>query len=152
MSREIYALYENLYVRNAIHSVVPSEQEKISDFVRRIIHEKGLSYRKVAEKSGGLITHSTVSDVVNERVINLSSQTISGLAKGLGFPEELILAMVLGDTPDEEDIERIELEALYKKRRNLSAARKEAFRRILDMVDRELDRLMDEEEAARKAA
>lgn len=47
---------------------------------------------------------------------------------------------------DDGDVERVELEAMYRKRKRLSAARKEAFKRILDMVDRELDRLLEEEQ------
>ena len=52
---------------------------------------------------------------------------------------------VAGYSSDDEDTERTELETMYRKRKNLSPARREAFARILDMVDRELDRLHEEE-------
>lgn len=150
LSTEINNMCEISYGNYAIQIVSVNLQGKISDFVRETIRDKGLSYRKVAANSGGLITHSTVSDVINERVSNLSSKTIEGLAKGLGVPEEKIFAFVRGENLSTSDVERIEIEAMYRKRKSLSPARKEAFKRILDMVDRELDRLYEEEQKEKK--
>lgn len=137
-------MYENLYVRNAIHNVVTSNQEKISDFVRRIASEKSLSYRKIAEKSGGLITHSTVSDVINERVKNLSAQTITGLAKGLGVTELEIFDIVRGKTPNNETVLDEQFENLSLKFSGLPPSKKERAQALIELMDREIERLANE--------
>lgn len=100
MSSKKYKMCENLYARNVIHIEVDNEQVKISDFVRQVIADKDLSYRKVANSSGGLITHSTVSDVINERISDLTTQTIAGLAKGLGVTETEIYWIVRKQKPN----------------------------------------------------
>lgn len=144
MSREDYKMYENIYVRNAIHVVVASERVKISDFVRQTIHKKGLSYRKVADKSGGLITHSTVSDVVNERVTNLSSQTISGLAKGLGVTEQEVFDIVRGKQPNKETKVSERFELLSLKFGALKPSKQSRAEVLVDVLDRELERMANE--------
>ena len=144
MSTTKYNSYETSYVGDAIHYVVSKQQEKLSDFVRRIIHEKDLSYRKVAASSGGLITHSTVSDVVNERVSNLSSQSISGLAKGLGVTESEIFSLVRGKLPNQKMVTNQQFENLSLKFSGIPSTKKERAQALLDMLDREFDRLANE--------
>ncbi len=137
-------MYENIYVRNVIHIGVLSKQPKISDFVRETIHEKSLSYRKVAERSGGLITHSTVSDVVNERVKNLSSQTIAGLARGLGVTEQEIFDIVRGKNLNNESVVDEQFENLGLKFSGLPPSKKEKAKPLIELMDRELERLANE--------
>lgn len=144
MSTENYTTYENLYVRNAIHNVVTSKQPKISDYVRRIANEKGLSYRKIAEKSGGLITHSTVSDVINERVKNLSSATITGLANGLGVTEQEIFDIVRGKISNNEIVIDEQFENLSLKFSGLPPSKKERAQALIELMDREIERLANE--------
>lgn len=133
-----------------IFSVDSKNSEKLSDFVKRIRREKRLSVLDVERisrqnQSKG-ISNGYVSQIENNYISNVSPDKLQALAKGLGEDEELVFAIARGQNLNSEnDIERIELEAMYRKRRNLSAARKEAFKRILDMVDRELDRLYEEE-------
>ncbi|HEX8287867.1 MAG TPA: helix-turn-helix transcriptional regulator [Pyrinomonadaceae bacterium] len=127
---------------------VIQDTETLAGFVSKAMKEKDLTARDVEEKSGGNISHSYVNKIKNGDAKNPSPASLKALAKGLDEPEEIIFAIVRGVMPDEDEIERIEIEAMYKKRKNLSPAKKEAFRRLLDMVDRELDRMMDEETAA----
>lgn len=77
-------MVENFYIHRAIQFVVATERENLADFVRRIVHEKRLSYREVAMLSGGIVSHTTVADVVAGKNKNPKSDTLRGLAKGLG--------------------------------------------------------------------
>lgn len=132
-------------IYNSIGFVVDNA-ETIGEFSQRIRFEKNLSVAEVRAKSGNKISPSYISKLENEPFVNPSAPKLQALAKGLGEDEELVFAIARGQNLNSEnDVERIELEAMYRKRRNLSPARKEAFKRILDMVDRELDRLYEEE-------
>ena len=74
-------------------------------------------------------------------------ETVIAIAKALNANEEEALRKA-GFAPQEEidsDIERVELETMYRKRKNLTGQRRDAFKRLLDMVDRELDKLNEEE-------
>jgi transcriptional regulator with XRE-family HTH domain len=126
---------------------VIKETDSLAGFVRNTMEEKNLTLRDVERNSGKTITHSYVNKIKNGISTNPSSSTLRALARGLKVDEEKLFAIARGQNLNsEEDVERIELEAMYRKRKNLSPARKEAFRRILDMVDRELDRLYEEEQ------
>lgn len=126
---------------------VIKETDSLAGFVRKTMEEKNLTLRDVERNSGKTITHSYVNKIKNGISTNPSSSTLRALARGLKVDEEKVFAIARGQKLiSEEDIDRIELEAMYRKRKNLSPARKEAFRRILDMVDRELDRLYEEEQ------
>ena len=104
---------------------------KLQDYVRRLINEKRLNYREVARRSRGLITYSTVYDVISGRNTNPSLSALRGLAKGLGVTEEELFASATGktfekDTIDERlaliglkfrelsDVQRIDAEALLR--------------------------------------
>lgn len=122
-----------------------NEAETVQEYVTRIIKEKNLSTYDVERNSGGAIKQSYVSKVVNGYLTDLPVSKLQSLALGLKVDEEELIAIARGQKISNEDLERIELEAMYRKGRKLSPARKDTFRRILDMVDRELDRLYEEE-------
>lgn len=120
-------------------------QETLGDFVKRIRNEKRLSIDEVWKRSGKNISTSYINKIENEPNVNPSFSKLQALATGLGITEAEIL-QVVGMEMSIDDAERVELEAMYRKRKRLSPARREAFRRILDMADRELDRLYEEEQ------
>lgn len=144
MSSQAYKLYETPYVGCAIHSVVTAIQEDLADFVRQILKEKNLSYRKVASQSGGLITHSTVSDVVNRRVSNISSETVEGLARGLGVTQAEIYSRLSGKAPDEKKVIDERAENLALKFGKVPPTKKERAEALFEMLDRELDLLIED--------
>ncbi len=78
---------------------------KLQDYVRRLISEKDLNYRQVARRSRGLISHSTVYDVINGRNTNPSLAALRGLAKGLGVTEEEMFASATGKTLEKDTID-----------------------------------------------
>lgn len=79
-------------------------QERLSDYVRRVVKEKDLRYRQVAERSGGGISASTVSDIISGRTKEIRSGTISALSRGLGVPQSELMEVIGGRVlPSEEE-------------------------------------------------
>lgn len=110
---------------------VTDENNKLQDYVRRLVSEKDLNYRQVARRSRGLISHGTVYDIISGRNTNPSLSALRGLARGLGVTEEELFASATGkplekDTIDERltliglkfreltDEQRIDAEALLR--------------------------------------
>lgn len=71
-------------------------RENLSDYVRRVINERGLNYREVSRRSGGAISHATVGDIVNGVPRNYGTETLRALAKGLSVSEDEIFAVARG--------------------------------------------------------
>jgi transcriptional regulator with XRE-family HTH domain len=81
-------------------------KEGLSHYVERVMKEKHLSQRDVKLKSGGDITDSYVSGIINGSATNLSTEKLKALARGLRVPEmELIrVAFGLSDEHEARDI------------------------------------------------
>ncbi len=73
--------------------------------MRQLISEKNLNYRQVAYKSRGMISHSTVYDIIAGRNTNPSLSSLRGLAKGLGITEEEMFAAATGKTLEKSSID-----------------------------------------------
>jgi len=147
LSSNPYKLYEKIYVRNDIQFVVNNTQTiSLSEFVRDQIRDKDLSYRKVAAKSRGLITHSTVSEVVNGLNTNPALNILLGLAYGLGVLPEVIFAVARGINLDDRTLASIELQSAAQIFENLQTddARQKA-ELMIGVLRREIERIRDEE-------
>ena len=72
--------------------------EKLREYVRRIMQEKGLTVMEVAESSDGQLSTDLLDDIRQARVEDLSSSELEGLAKGLGQSVEELRA-VMDTTP-----------------------------------------------------
>ena len=57
--------------------------EALSEFVRRIMDERGLTLHDVEVRSGGEITDAYVSRVINKQAANLTTEKLRALARGL---------------------------------------------------------------------
>lgn len=155
MSTEIFGfpnrINDNPNVRNSKQSVVRSEREKLHDYVRRVISEQRLSYRVVSQRSGGRISATTISDIINQRVKDIRTETLLALAHGLGVPEEEVLAAASGKPAIEESVSedtdptRKTLEKLPLKFDRtipgLPADKRVNVAALIELLDRELDRL-----------
>jgi transcriptional regulator with XRE-family HTH domain len=64
-----------------------SHKGALSQYVRWIMQEKNLSRRDVKLRSGGQITDSYVSGIVNGTATNLSIKKLKALAQGLRVTE-----------------------------------------------------------------
>ena len=76
--------------------VMPNKHETLAEFVTRIMAEKNLSYRNVTERSGGKISHSTVSEIANGNRFGVRNETLILLAKGLGVSADDMFRVARG--------------------------------------------------------
>jgi len=107
---DLYILsYILLEINGAIcdkYDNVADNTNKLQDYVRGVIDEKDLNYRQVARRSRGLISHSTVYDIISGRNTNPSLSALRGLAKGLGVTEEELFASATGKTLEKDTIDK----------------------------------------------
>jgi len=134
--------------RCSTQTAVSTEQEQLSDYVRRVANEKGLSYREVARRGG--ISSPSISDIVSKKTINIKASTIRALAKGLGVPEEEVFAAYSGRKPiTEEDLaDDQEIAALFYEYKELTDEDKKELRTIWLMVRQEIRRRREAGELA----
>ena len=70
-----------------------TRERMLSDYVNRVMKEKGLTGKDIERRSNGEITDSTISNIRAGRNLNLSLDTIHALATGLDVnPVEVFLA------------------------------------------------------------
>jgi transcriptional regulator with XRE-family HTH domain len=116
----------------------------------------------LADKAG--VSKGYITSIEKNRKVP-SIEVAVALAQALGRPTEEALAALAGqDSPavkkagkrrkiaravltDPKTLEEDELTALYFRHKKLSPKKRAEFRRILEMVDRELDRLEREDRA-----
>jgi transcriptional regulator with XRE-family HTH domain len=67
--------------------------ESLNEYVARIIRQKGLSYRKVEANCGNKLTASYIGRIAKGKAKNLSLETVTILATGLGVELPEILAV-----------------------------------------------------------
>jgi transcriptional regulator with XRE-family HTH domain len=129
------------------HPVVKGEQETLADYVRRVIRDKDLSYRKVADASGGKISPTTISDVINGQIGDIKTQTLKALAKGLGVPEDEIFAVARGKSLDASEAIDAEMALFASRVKKLTPQQKRDFHVAWRMANELLDRLEREQES-----
>lgn len=99
--------------RYSKHFVVSGERESLADYLRRVISEKNLKYRQVALRSGGRISHASISAIIKGQTKDIKSSTISALAKGLDVPEADLFAIVRGKPLSSEEQANEEKERIW---------------------------------------
>jgi len=133
--------------RSGKHIVMPGAQESLADYVRRVIRDKELSYRKVAARSGDEISASTISDIIKGRYSNLTARTQAALAKGLGVTLREVQAVIEGGPGDEDEFRQSILHMLHEKAKTASAEDK----RFIDRTIKNLLSDLESNEAGKKA-
>ncbi|HXG93771.1 MAG TPA: helix-turn-helix domain-containing protein [Blastocatellia bacterium] len=76
--------------------------ESLSQYVQRIINDKGLTQREIERRSGDKITGSHISKVISGKAGNLTADKILGLAIGLGVNPVEIFVRLIGEQPSVE--------------------------------------------------
>ena len=114
-----------------------AKRESLADYVRRVIHDKDLSYRKVASRAGNQISASTISAIINGRYTDLSASTQAALAKGLGVPLTEVQAILSGQPRDDEEFRQSALQMLYEEARTADPETKR-------MIDWTIEMLLDQ--------
>jgi len=97
-------------------SFVSDVNNRLAEFVQQIASEKELSYRDIEARSGNLISHSTVSLIMNKKLKNITTYVLTGLAKGLGVSDEEVFAVAFGQikTRPAIETENTELTSLFR--------------------------------------
>lgn len=115
--------------------------------IDKSIDEAKLKKKHVAEEAG---IHPTSLSRIISGEMGVARETAILIVKAINkianreVVSEVEALGLLGLLSDDEKFERTEIMAMYSKRRKLTPAKKEAFNRILDMVERELDKLYEE--------
>lgn len=84
---------------------VSTKQNAFGDLLDWLREERGLSYRKIAIRSGGAISHSTLGNLKGAKHPNPELDTIKALAKATGLPARSILDAFIGKNPTDLDIQ-----------------------------------------------
>jgi transcriptional regulator with XRE-family HTH domain len=74
----------------------------LAEYVRQTRHQKNLSLADVSARSGGQIGTTHVSRIENRLVSNVSLRRLRALARGLGVPEDEVVAVARGKFPRSE--------------------------------------------------
>ena len=74
----------------------------LAAFVQRVMKERGLTLRDVALNSGTKMSHSTVANIAKNQQKNIGTETLKGLARGLGVSESEIFDLVKAERKENE--------------------------------------------------
>jgi transcriptional regulator with XRE-family HTH domain len=78
--------------------------ETLTEFIKRILRQKGLSLHDVERNSEKAITSSYLSKIINGKINSIGVEIIVGLAKGLDVDPFDVFAAVLGRTSREGEV------------------------------------------------
>jgi transcriptional regulator with XRE-family HTH domain len=81
----------------AMHGLKP-----LADYIKKLMDERKLNPRELAELTNGAITRQTVWNLINGQVKEVKDATLIALAKALKVPEEEMFAMARGRSSDSE--------------------------------------------------
>jgi transcriptional regulator with XRE-family HTH domain len=122
-------------------------KETLSEYVRRVMREKKLTFKDVEERSRNTVKIGTVSDIVQERTTNPTVSTLKALAKGLGQPEPEVFAVARGESLTEDpEYRRWKYASLFDDSNKLTPEQMRRFETIMDIARREVTRMLEEQE------
>ena len=131
-----------------------SGEETLSDYVRLKLIQNDLTTRDVEERSssgGEKITQSYVSQIVSGTAKNLTLTKLRALARGLGVPVEEVISRAYGGThQDDPAFAESRFADLYYKFEKLSDEHKQNILYLLDILDREIERLRKKERTRKR--
>jgi transcriptional regulator with XRE-family HTH domain len=131
-----------------------SGEETLSDYVRLKLIQNDLTTRDVEERSssgGEKITQSYVSQIVSGTAKNLTLTKLRALARGLGVPVEEVISRAYGGThQDDPAFTESRFADLYYKFEKLSDEHKQNILYLLDILDREIERLRKQERTRKR--
>jgi transcriptional regulator with XRE-family HTH domain len=136
-----------------INNIFPG-RETLSDYVRLKLIENDLTTRDVEARSassGEKITQSYVSQIVSGTARNLTLAKLRALARGLGVPIEEVISRAYGETyEDDLAFAKSRFAEVYYKFEELSDENKENALYLLEILDREVERLYKKERARKR--
>ncbi|HKQ05458.1 MAG TPA: helix-turn-helix transcriptional regulator [Blastocatellia bacterium] len=115
--------------------------EILSDYVRRMMKEKNLTFKQVEKRSRRSISTGTLNDIIQARNTNPTVAILKALARGLGVSEDEVFAVARGLRIDHQrEYDESDIAALFYKYRQLSERNKKELRPILELIDHEIER------------
>lgn len=121
--------------------------ESLADYVRRVMSEKGLTYREVQARSRNAITTGGVNDIVQGKTKNPGIHTLTALARGLGVPEEEVISVARGKDPEgDPNFKNWKYAALFDDASQLTPEQMEKFENLMEIARREVTRMLEEQE------
>lgn len=118
--------------------------DRIGRFISSIMSKRKLSTYDIERLSGKKITQSYVGRIKNGKIENPSPDKLKALAKGLGITEEEIFSVMRGKSPNSGLIANEQIESLTLKFEKLSSSKKIYAQALIDLLNREFDRLIEE--------
>lgn len=152
----INKLNGTFHVQNLQHDkcfIVQTGREALAEYVDSQMKARNWSFGDVARESGAFkLSTGTVWNVVNLRVKDVKEHTLRGLAKAFKVPEIEVFEVYYGKKKVGEDEleDDEEVAALFYKYKNLTEDDKKEIRRLISIVDREIDRLEEEKKKRAK--
>ena len=127
-------------------SPMPTLPNALQDYVLRVMRENNLTYpdiEKQSKRRGGTIGKSTVQQVATGKTPNPGIFTLVELAWGLNRPVDEVISIAVGAyTPNTHAFEQSEFMNLWEMFRQLPAGEQRIVKRFLQMLDREIRRLL----------
>jgi transcriptional regulator with XRE-family HTH domain len=83
-------------------------KESLTDFIERLLRQKGLSLHDVERNSDRAITSSYLSKITKGKIKSISVETIAALAKGLDVDPFDVFAAAFGKPhPSEDEVDSL---------------------------------------------
>lgn len=141
----LHELFDTSNIRHDKCFIVRNGQEALSDFVRLEMESRNWSTYDIVRESAGLIkSNSTAWNVLNCRGKEVKDKTLRGLARAFKVPEKQLFDIYLGNSK-ERAAENNRLIEMAHKFDALPPKKRMKAEPLIDVLNRELDRLLREE-------
>jgi transcriptional regulator with XRE-family HTH domain len=150
-SNILHDIDNQLYMQRDKRFVVRTGREALAEYVREEIDRRGWSYGEIVRRSKRHIkSASTLVNMVNGHVKTVSEDTLRGIAHAFEVPPETVFEIYYEKGKKENGFKDSDFARLYFKHNKLTKARQKEFERIWQMVERDYDRaLLDENKEAK---
>lgn len=121
-------------------------ENPLQAYVLRVMQENNLSFQKIednAREEGGTLGRATIQQIANGKTTNPGIFTLVELANGLKRPLEEVLKITLGDLLlDPSVFDKSYAGKVWKLADDLPPAEQKMFRRYLQIIEREILRVL----------
>lgn len=135
--------------KSADSPMSPPRNNALQEYVLKVMSDEGFSFQDIeteARKKKGRISRGTVQSIASGETKNPGIFTLANLALGLNKPlEELIMTTVGSYLSDPAAFDRSELGSLWELTKQLPPNEQKFVRRLFQMVEREVRRLLSGE-------
>ncbi|MFP5265571.1 MAG: helix-turn-helix domain-containing protein [Blastocatellia bacterium] len=108
-------------------------KESLSEYINRTIRQKGCSLREVSDRSDGKIDASYVSRIASGKVVNVTTDKLQALARGLGVDVMELCAVIYRQKHSQADMHSADI------LENLGRLTDEEKRAVAEMINNLLE-------------